>query len=139
MQPSNCKTLIAFLFGMIILVPSAFAGERRLTQDDQGFCTSLPYLERAELSQHLEAVQLRLKARQANLTEQVNSQHFGIKDLIITLAVPGGSLYAIVKHKIQLDRRKELTQVTEEIDRLSIDLLAFEGAAPDVRIARNSP
>mgnify|MGYP001821125191 FL=1 len=55
--------------------------------------------------------------------------------MAITLVMPGGLLYAAVKRGNQLNERKTLSLVAEEINQLSGDLLTFQSSASSARIA----
>ena len=129
------KLILAILLTGVFATTDALAGDRQILQDDEGFCASLPLFEKQIVTQHIRESRAKLRQRQAELSTKVKNQNFSGLDIIITIALPGGLLYAALKHNYQLDERKQLELVTLEINQLSGDLLTFQSAASRLKVA----
>ena len=130
----NILVLTAILSGLLTAT-DALAEERQLLTDRDGFCSSLRLLNKQLLTRHIQESRTRLRQQQADLRAKVKNQRFSGLDTIITIALPGGLLYAAIKHNAQLDERRQLERVTREITQLSGDLLTFQSAASSLQVA----
>ena len=134
-QQHGKRSVFALMLACTIAVTEAPADQRFITQDSEGFCTTLPYLEKEAIARHIQESRLRMNERKLELEKRVKNQRFSVLDVAITLVMPGGLLYAAVKRGSQLKERKTLSLVTQDIKQLSGDLLTFQSADSNLRIA----
>ncbi|MEN8168552.1 MAG: hypothetical protein ABFR65_13885 [Pseudomonadota bacterium] len=136
MQPKKLKTLVfTLILTSFFAATGVTAGNRVISEDNAGFCITLPLIDKQALTRQLSDTHVKLKAQQADLRVKVNNQHFSNLDAIITVVLPGGLLYAAVKHNFQLQERRQLKLISQEINQFSRDLLTFQSAASGLRIA----
>ena len=136
MKTTALKSIvISLLVTCSFTTTQSVAGDRFIQQDPAGFCTSLRLVEHETLTQHIRAGRSTLLRQQTALTQHVEKQKFSGMDTLITLVMPGGLLYAAVKHGKQLEKRQELKQLTQDIQQLTGDLLILESTSGKLQIA----
>jgi hypothetical protein len=136
MQPKKLKNLVlTLILTSFFTATDVTADNRVISEDNAGFCITLPLIDKQILTKRLSETCAKLRARQSDLRTKVKNQHFGSLDTIITIALPGGLLYAAIKRNFQLQERKQLKLITQEINQLSGDLLTFQSAASNLSIA----
>ena len=114
---------------------SVLATDRFVQQDSEGFCTSLPQVENITLTHHIREWRTNLLEQQQRLAERVEQLKFSALDAVITLVMPGGLLYAAVKRGNHLEKRQDLSLLTQDIEQLSGDLLTLEAISANLQIA----
>ncbi|EGV49891.1 hypothetical protein [Candidatus Endoriftia persephone] len=125
MKMTRNKTLVVASLAAALFSSSLPAEERPLQVDSQGFCSSLPSVDRVELSQHILKLHNNLQHQQAELTRAEIEKRFDSTDAVITIILPGGLLYAAYRKADHLKTKARLEQVSSDLNRLSVDLVAF--------------
>ena len=100
--------------------------------------TDLPETRPVELINIVHALRSDLEVRREVLEEKAAAMVMNPAEIVLVIAVPGGTLYAAYKVALQLDRKKKLERVTTEISELDKDLeqLAFIVGVDGVMLAR---
>ena len=132
---ANKILLTALILGAVFTTTDTVAKERIIQQDQAGFCISLPQVEPISLTQHIREWRASLKAQQLVLEERIERLKFNAMDTLITLVMPGGVLYAIVKHSKQVQRRQNLNLLTRDIEQLTGDLQTLESVSVTMQVA----
>ncbi len=136
MKSPAVKSLVMSLFvTCCFAATNGIADDRFIKQDTDGFCTSFRVVENGTLTKRIRAGRSTLQQRQATLAQRVSKQKFSGLDALITIVMPGGLLYAAIKRSNQLVKRQELTQLTQDINQLTGDLLTLESASGKLQIA----
>ena len=136
MQAQTIKNLImSFLITCLFVTTNSIAEDRFLRQDGEGFCISFRNVELDVLVQHIRQDRAFLQQQQKEQADMVEKQKFGVLDTIITIALPGGMMYAAIKTSKHYEQRQKLADLTEEINLLSGDLHIFETTNGKTRIA----
>jgi len=103
--------------------------EKQSTEPLQGqhssFIINLPYVTTTELLRHIDSVRSELKERKTTLSKAEKKSSFNAKDGAISLVMPGGFLYAAIVKLRHNDIKRQLKNVTEQLNELNQDLLAF--------------
>ncbi len=76
-----------------------------------------------------------LQERADSLSRYVDENGLGAKDVIITVVMPGGLLYAAYRKAKLHEAQQELVAVNADVNELGRDLLVFQ-AATELRLAR---
>jgi enhancing lycopene biosynthesis protein 2 len=126
--------LINLVLTLALASANVLATDRFILQDSQGFCTSLPQVEKITLTHHIREWRTVLLEQQRLLTERVEQLKFTTFDAVVTLVMPGGLLYAAVKQGNHLEKRQNLSLLTEDIAQLSGDLLALETTSDKLQV-----
>ena len=108
-------------------------------QHSEGLTINLPALSRAELKARLAELQARLSHRKAELSVHEEDARFDAKDAVITLVLPGGLLYAAFRQQQHHQTASQFEQVSEQLDELRSDLVAFRVIADDSLVASATP
>jgi hypothetical protein len=132
---ANKILLIALILGGIFTTTDTLAEERIIQQDPAGFCISLPQVEPISLTQHIREWRASLEAQQLALEERIERLKFNTMDALITLVMPGGLLYAIVKRSKQVQRRETLSLLTRDIEQLTGDLQTLGSVSVTMQVA----
>lgn len=104
--------------------------------NDGGFYTDLPAVNSNRLIGLIRAYRASLTQREQEITRYLEENRLDAKDILITVIMPGGLLYAAVR-KGNLEQVKvELAEMTEDIDELSRDLLAMQAVAGELTVAQ---
>jgi hypothetical protein len=120
------------LFIITLLLCSAFQcvqaeeAERFLTQDSEGFNTSLRNVSDSTVTLHLVEAQQTLQVQLAELEQQVKRKSFKVIDTLITVFVPGGLVYAKLRFDSFTRSKQAAARVSAELDQISGDLVTFQ-------------
>lgn len=121
---------------LVFFATDTLAGETRMVlADSQGFCASLPQVDRENLAQRMQQSQGWLAQQQSRLSARVEKLRFGKLDTLITLVMPGGLLYAAIKKGSHRQEQQRLEQVTQDLSQLNADLLALSTQAAEHKVA----
>ncbi|MEN8178334.1 MAG: hypothetical protein ABFS39_06885 [Pseudomonadota bacterium] len=132
---ANKIIVMSFIVACSFTSTNTLAEERFIEQDAEGFCTSLRLVEKIPLTQRIREWRAVLQEQHTALAERIEKLKFSALDTIITVVMPGGLLYAAVKSNNQLERRQDLTLLSEDIEQLSGDLHTLESTPGNLRIA----
>jgi hypothetical protein len=92
-----------------------------------------------ELKARLAELQARLGQRKAELSVDEEAARFDAKDAVITLVMPGGLLYAAFRQQQHYQSASQFEQVSDQLDELRSDLVAFRVSADDSLVASAAP
>lgn len=106
------------------------------TANDGGFYTVLPAVSNNQLISLLRNHQKALTQREEEITRYLDENQLDTKDVLITVIMPGGLVYAAVRKANLEEARDELTEITEDMDELSRDLLAMLAGASELTLAK---
>jgi hypothetical protein len=131
-QPYFLITLLLYA-----LLPNAQAAEneRFLIQDEAGFFTSLPDITDIMVTQHLMELQQNLKSELATLQAEVARKRFKPVDTLITVVMPGGLLYAKLRHDSYKSSQYRMNRVGKLLANISGELVIFQAKNEQVLIA----
>lgn len=136
------KTLIRFPLFLIPLLlccqlQAAQAADdgRILIHDSEGFTTSLPNVSAITVTLHLLELQQDLEADLTQMKQEVERKSFKAIDALVTLIMPGGLIYAKLRHDAYKQSERKLNRVSEELGRISSELIAFQADSGEMRIA----
>jgi len=101
--------------------PSTKAQENKYSN----FIVDLPYVTTTEVIQQINEMRSSLNKRKAALSKTEKERSFTIKDSAIALIMPGGLLYAAAIKLRHNDAKKQLHNVTEQLNELNQDLIEF--------------
>jgi len=132
--PAIRAFIISILVTCCYATTNSVADDRFIQQDADGFCTSFRLIEHGTLTQRIRAGRSTLQQQQAALAQRVAKQKFSGLDALITIVMPGGLLYAAIKRGHQLEKRQELTQLTQDINQLTGDLLTLESVSGKLQL-----
>lgn len=140
MQPTTLKrSLIPLFLLCVFYTGNSLAEERVIISDPDGFSITLRLIDRQTLMQQIRETRLTLRGQEADLQERIEHHGFSPVDTLITVAMPGGLLYAALKQNNNMMERKTLATLTHEINQLSADLLTFQSAASGLRMVALNP
>lgn len=108
-------------------------------EHSEGLTTNLPTLPRAELKAQLAELQAELGERKAELSVEEEESRFDAKDAVITLVMPGGLLYAAFRQQQHHQTASQFEQVSDQLDELRSDLIAFRVIGDDSLLASAAP
>jgi hypothetical protein len=101
-----------------------------------GFFIALPAVDSDQLIERIRTHRASLTHREHELRQYLDAHQLDSKDVLITIIMPGGLLYAAVK-KGNLDQAEaELDQITADMDEFSRDLVAMQAMAGDLTVAQ---
>lgn len=132
----NPLILIAILLSCVCHSAHADEQKRFIHQDSEGFCTSLRDISDVTITHHLQEVQLELQTQMSQLKEQVQKKSFKAIDTLITIVMPGGLVYAKLRHDSFKRSKRALAEVSEELELISGDLVAFQTANGELMVAK---
>ncbi|MCU7811669.1 MAG: hypothetical protein KZQ77_10600 [Candidatus Thiodiazotropha sp. (ex Notomyrtea botanica)] len=132
----NPLLLIALLLSCAFQGIQAAEHERFINQDSEGFRTSLRDVSDITVTQHLQEVQQDLQSRLSHLKQQVQKKSFKVMDTLITIVMPGGLVYAKLRHDSYKRSEQAMLQVHEELELISGDLVAFQTETGEFMVAR---
>jgi peptidoglycan hydrolase CwlO-like protein len=128
---------------LIVLLMSALsqqvvADDRQMyiQQDSEGFCVSLRNVSDITITHHLQEMQVELETKISQLQIQVKKKSFKVIDTLITIVMPGGLVYAKLRHDSYKRSERALAEVNEELALISNDLIAFQSADGEFMVAR---
>ena len=100
-----------------------------------GFYIDLPAVKAEQLLERVRDYRASLQHRQGEINQYLDENRFGVKDVLITIILPGGLLYAAIR-KGDLEQAKlELAEITLARDELGGDLLAMQALAGELTVA----
>ncbi len=101
-----------------------------------GFAIDLPAVSHNKLIELVRTYQVFLVQRQQEVARYLDENRLGAKDTLITVIMPGGLLYALVKEGKLDQARDELAEINKDMDELSHDLLAIQTARTGLTVAQ---
>jgi hypothetical protein len=96
--------------------------------NDAGFYLALPTVDTDRLIERISAQRASLTQREQELMQYL--------DVLITLIMPGGLIYAAVRKGNLQQAQAELDQLNSAMDELSRDLVAMQAVAGDLTMAQ---
>jgi peptidoglycan hydrolase CwlO-like protein len=132
----NPLLLIVLLFSA--LSQQVVADERQMytQQDSEGFYVSLRDVSDITITHHLQQMQVELETKINQLQVQVQKKSFKVIDTLITIVMPGGLVYAKLRHDSYKRSERALAEVNKELKLISNDLIAFKSANGEFMVAR---
>jgi len=119
--------------------PSATDAQNRNwtpTENEGGFYTSLPAVNNKQLVGLIRNYQEALTQREQEITRYLDENRLDTADVLITVIMPGGLIYAAVRKANLEEARAELTEITGDMDELSRDLLAMQAGTGELTLAQ---
>lgn len=104
--------------------------------NDAGFYVALPAVDTDQLIARISAHRASLTHREQEVRQYLDDHQLGAKDVLITVIMPGGLLYAAVRKGNLQQAQADLDQITAATDELSRDLLAMQAVAGDLTVAQ---
>lgn len=106
------------------------------TANEGGFYVGLPATNYTQLTGQIRTHLASLSIREEEVKKYLDEHQLGTKDVLITVIMPGGLIYAAIR-KSDLELAKvELAEITEAMDEFSDDLLAMQIEARELTLAR---
>jgi len=106
------------------------------TENEGGFYTSLPAVNNKQLVGLIRNYQEALTQREQEITRYLDENRLDTADVLITVVMPGGLIYAAVRKANLEEARAELTEITDDMDELSRDLLAMQAGTGELTLAQ---
>lgn len=122
----NPLFILALLLCSVFQCAQAEEPERYLTQDSEGFTTSVRNVSDSTVTLHLLEAQQDLKSRLAVLEQQVKRKSFKAIDTLITVVMPGGLLYAKLRFDSLKRSQQAAANVSSELELISGELVTFQ-------------
>jgi hypothetical protein len=104
--------------------------------NDAGFYVTLPAVDTERLIERISARRASLTQREQEITQYLDDHQLGAKDVLITVIMPGGLIYAAVRKGNLQQAQAELDQINAAMDELSRDLVAMQAVAGDLTVAQ---
>jgi len=123
---SPANTAIAGM-QMRILAPVANAA---------GFYVTLPVVDSNQLIERISAQRASLAQREQEVRRYLEDHQLDARDMLITIIMPGGLLYAAARKGNLEQAQAELTEISAVLDELSRDLVAMQAVAGDLSMAQ---
>ena len=124
-----------FLFAVLLQGAQASDNERFLLSDSEGFVTTLPNVSTVTVTQHLIEMQQDLASTVDLLKQEVKRKSFKTFDTLVTVVMPGGLIYAKLRHDSHKRSQHRLLSATEKLENISDELFAFQTERDDFLIA----
>lgn len=93
----------------------------------QGYLVDLPAPPPTVLLEEVRALRTEMIERRDVLDNRVGASKLTVPEVLIAIAVPGGSAYLIGKTAWRMRAQKALESAATDLDYLDEDLLAFQG------------
>jgi hypothetical protein len=106
------------------------------TPNEAGFYIDLPAVNPTKLVGQIRTYRVSLMHREAQITQYLDEHRLDAKDAFITVIMPGGLLYALVRKGNLTRVRAQRDEISEEIEELGRDLLAMQAQAGDLTVAQ---
>ena len=106
------------------------------TENEGGFYTALPAVNNKQLVGLLRNYQEALTQREQEITRYLDENRLDTADVLITVIMPGGLIYAAVRKANLEEARAELAEITDDMDELSRDLLAMQAGTGELTLAQ---
>ncbi len=123
------------LFAFLLPGVHAADNERFLVADNEGFVTTLPNVSDITVSQHLIELQQDLETEIGLLKEEVKRKSFKAIDTLVTVIMPGGLIYAKLRHDSYKRSERKLLSTSDRLDEISGELVAFQAENGEFLIA----
>jgi hypothetical protein len=131
----------------LLSLPVAALAETPATTDTQGpifapaanaagFYVVLRAVDTEQLIDRISAHRASLTQREKQIRDYLEDHQLGAEDVLITVIMPGGLLYAAVRKANLQQAQAELDQINAAMDELSRDLVAMQALAGDLTVAR---
>jgi hypothetical protein len=91
-----------------------------------GFYTVLPSVNSEHLAELLRLYRASLEQREEEITRYLDENQMGTADVLITVIMPGGLIYAAARKADLEEARSELTEITANMSELSRDLMLIQ-------------
>jgi hypothetical protein len=106
------------------------------TANEAGFYLGLPTTDYNQLTGQIRTHLASLSVREEEVKKYLDEHQLGTKDVLITVIMPGGLIYAAIR-KSDLEMAKvELARISADMDEFSGDLLAMQIEANELIVAR---
>lgn len=102
----------------------------------KGFVTQFMTVDRGTLVEQLVELRSSQIERKQELAGELDEKKFDTTDVILTLVLPGGLIYAGYKKAAYASTRNSLTKVSKNIAENSSDLSSLQGRMPPVAVAQ---
>ena len=133
--PNRLLLLIA-IYTTTFMLQTAHAEQSSLLPRSPGqFIIQLPEVDREALAEQVRSLRSQLIQRKQVLVESVADRTLDGGDVLITIIMPGGLLYAGFKKARYEQAKNELARVSADIDEFSSDLLAVQSWSAPVMVA----
>ena len=132
----NPLLLIVLLFSALSQQVAADERQMYIQQDSEGFYVSLRDVSDITIAHHLQEMQVEMKTKISQLQTQVKKKSFKVIDTLITIVMPGGLVYAKLRHDSYKRSEQALAEVNKELKLISNDLVAFQSADGELVVAR---
>ena len=123
------------LLTLVLQGAHAADNERFLMADSQGFVTSLPNVSEVTVTQHLLELQQDLETEVGLLKEEVKRKSFKALDTLVTVVMPGGLIYAKLRHDSYKRSEGRLLEANDRLEQISGELIAFQTDNGEVLLA----
>jgi hypothetical protein len=118
------------------MLSGAQAGDDHfLIHDSEGFTHSLPNVSTITVTQHLQELQQDLKNELGTLQAELKRKSFKAIDTLITIVMPGGLLYAKLRHDSYKRSEHRVNRVSDELAQISGELVSFQADSSDLMLA----
>ena len=104
--------------------------------NEGGFYVGLPATDFKQLTGQIRSHLASLSVREEQVKKYLDEHQLGTKDVLITVIMPGGLIYAAIRKSDLELARVELAEITEAMDEFSGDLLAMQIEAQELTVAR---
>ncbi len=134
-----CISLITLPVAALAEAPASAAVQVRAfdpAANDAGFYPALPAVDTDRLIERISAQRATLTQREQEITQYLDDHQLGAKDVLITVIMPGGLIYAAVRKGNLQQAQAELDQINAAMDELSRDLVAMQAVAGDLTVAQ---
>lgn len=126
---------VGLLFCFVLPGAQADDNDRFLIQDSEGFTQSLANVSKITITQHLQELQQDLKNELGTLQAELKRKSFKAIDTLITIVVPGGLLYAKLRHDSYKRSEHRMNRVSDELAQISDELVTFQADNGDLMLA----
>ena len=101
-----------------------------------GFYTALPAVNSRHLADLLSLYHASLEKREQEIARYLDENQMDAADMLITVIMPGGLIYAAAKKADLEEARSELNEITEDRIELSRDLVLMQTLARKLAMTR---
>ena len=146
----RCYCYLAAFASMMAVSFSVLAEseDKLITDDDKGrilahtanaagFYTVLPSVNSEHLAELLKLYRASLEQREAEVTRYLDENQMDAADVLITVIMPGGLIYAAAKKADLEEARSELSEIAENMSELSRDLMLIQAQTSKLVMLRN--
>lgn len=106
------------------------------TANDAGFFIALPAVDSRQLIELVKTYRAYLTDREQEVRQYLEDNQLDGKDMLITVIMPGGLLYAAIKKGNLEQAEAELAEIAADRLELSRDLLAMQAEAGQLTVAQ---